>query len=218
MPPLPRPRPRSARPKTASPCPAETIAVGVAALGGERFQYVAVGEDRSWFGVLDAGNPEVAALDAISEVRACRGRHARTRFAVKLRYRSPLFEHAGHGGAAESGLWIQCATPMDRALTNSVEAGLAERLAAFRESAPPGSARPESTPPECAPDTLPDGPALTVATDGSVRGPFCGFGWLAETGQYGLAGYRWSAKKMSAGKGVCRAVGVVRGQGGQFKV
>ena len=66
--------------------------------------------------------------------------------------------------------------------------------------------------------TDPFAPPTTVATDGSVRGPFCGFGWLAETGQYGLAGYRWSAKKMSAGKGVCRAVGVVRGQGGQFKV
>ncbi len=35
---------------------------------------------------------------------------------------------------------------------------------------------------------------VCVATDGSVRGKFTGYGWLASTGEYGLQGFRHSTK------------------------
>ena len=42
----------------------------------------------------------------------------------------------------------------------------------------------------------PELPPVCVATDGSVRGTFTGYGWLASSGEYGMLGFRHSTNQV----------------------
>lgn len=178
---LPQARPRRIDLVYARPRPVESIAIAVAetAFG---YRYAAVGESWSCSGVAAAPNPEVAVLDAIDAVRAGHPESERFRFVVNLTCGSPLWRYAGQISEAARDWWIERPDHADRAL-------LAAAVACVQNACP---AEPAPLP---SPRAV-DGAPVTVATDGSVRQRHAGFGWLASSGDYGLAGYWLSTKRI----------------------
>ena len=69
------------------------------------------------------------------------------------------------------GVWIERPRLSDEKLVRQACAGLRESRQVAAQAEP-----------------------VCVATDGSVRGKFTGYGWLASTGEYGLQGFRHSTK------------------------
>ncbi|MBU9763547.1 ribonuclease H [Mycobacterium sp. TNTM28] len=167
----------------AKPRPAVTVAIAVAETD-RGYHYVAFTQLWSCSAVTAAPNAEVAVLDAIDAVRARFRGPARFRFVVNVTSGSPLWRYAGQISEAAQHWWIERPDHKDRSL---VEAAAAH-VAALTDTAPPTS------PP--APELGP----IIVATDGSVRRKYAGFGWLASSGEYGLAGYRTSSKRVGAQK------------------
>ena len=109
----------------------------------------------------------------------------RVRFLVSLKATSPLWRHAGEIAALLPGSSVEWPGVTGLPLMEAARAGLV----------PPVVETPQPEPAPCPPETPPPPPdlsPLTVATDGSVRGSFTGFGWLASNGQFGLHGLRHS--------------------------
>ena len=178
MVPLPQPRPRRFDLVFAQPRPITSVAIALSPLSAG-YQYFAHGEHCSWSGVTGAPNAEAAVLDAIEQIRAGRPPAERLRFVVDLPGPSPLWQHAQQIADAAPGIWVQRAAAADQPLL----AGALARLPHRRQPAPVEPIRA-------------DLPPVTVAADGSVRGRHAGYGWLASSGDYGLAGYRSSAKRL----------------------
>ncbi|OBB84652.1 ribonuclease HI [Mycolicibacterium peregrinum] len=178
---VPQARPRRVDLVFARPRPAETIAiaVGETAFG---YRYAAVGESWSCAGAVAAPNPEVAVLDAIDAVRAGHPEPKRFRFVVNLSCGSPLWRYAGQLSEAARDWWIERPDHADRSLLAAAVACLQNACPA--QPVPHPSSRPV------------DGGPVTVATDGSVRHRHAGFGWLASSGDHGLAGYRSSPRRV----------------------
>ena len=178
---VPQARPRRVDLVFARPRPVASIAiaVGQTAFG---YRYAAVGESWSGSGVVAAPNPEVAVLDAIDAVRAGHEGAERFRFVVNLTCGSPLWRYAGQISEAARDWWIERPDHADQSLLEAAVACIQ-------------SAGPEQSAPLPSPRAVDGGP-VTVATDGSVRQRHAGFGWLASSGDYGLAGYRSSSKRV----------------------
>ncbi|OBG56573.1 hypothetical protein A5669_15725 [Mycolicibacterium fortuitum] len=178
---VPQARPRRVDLVFARPRPADTIAIAVSetAFG---YRYAAVGESWSCAGAVAAPNPAVAVLDAVDAVCAAHHRAERIRFVVNLSCGSPLWRYAGQISEAAKDWWIERPDHADQTLLTAAVARLQ-------------SAGPEQPVPLPSPRAA-DGGAVTVATDGSVRQHHAGFGWLASSGDYGLAGYRSSPRRV----------------------
>ncbi|UHJ57080.1 ribonuclease H [Mycolicibacterium fortuitum] len=178
---VPQARPRRVDLVYARPRPAESIAIAVAetAFG---YRYAAVGESWSCSGAAAAPNPEIAVLDAIDAVCAGHPGPERFRFVVNLTCGSPLWRYARQLSDAARDWWIERPDHAD-------QARLAAAVARVQNADP---AEPVPLP---SPQTVDGGP-VTVATDGSVRDRHAGFGWLAASGDYGLAGYRSSSRRV----------------------
>lgn len=169
---LPMARPRADL-AYARPRPVETIVIDVTP-AGSGYCCIAVGETWSRSTVMAAPNPEVAALDTISELtgRDLAGR--RIRFVLNLTGDNPLWRHLGQIGSGTGDWWIERPDRRHRCLIAAAVA-LREELLSEQDFAP-----------------------AIVAADGSVRGKHAGFGWLTSTGDYGLAGYRSSTRRAGA--------------------
>lgn len=170
MAPLPRARAKPVDLAFARPRPPETIAIAIGAVDFG-YRYAAVGELQSWKGFIVAPTKEAALLEVIARIRAEHGRHLRMRFLVNLKASSPLWREAH-----QIHWWIERPDTAEQPLVDA-----AAELLRHNPSAPPISL----------PVTL---DPMTVAADGSVRGKHAGFAWLSNTGHYGVAGYRSSAK------------------------
>ncbi|WP_208301271.1 ribonuclease H family protein [Mycobacterium sp. DL440] len=177
---MPQARPRRIDLVYAHPRPAESIAIAVSEMAFG-YRYAAVGESWSCSGVAAAPTPEVAVLDAIDALRAGRPGSERIRFVVNLTSGSPLWRYAGQISDAAGDWWIERPDHADQSLL--------EAAAARAQKAGSGQPGPPS------PRAIYGGP-VTVATDGSVRQRHAGFGWLASSGDYGVAGYRSSSRRV----------------------
>jgi ribonuclease HI len=174
--PLPRPRPRRVDLAFAQPRSVESIAIDVVE-SHRGYCYVAVSAHRSWSGIVAAPNAEVAVLNAIDGICAEHPEHQRIRFVACVGSASPLWRYAGQICTAATDWWLERPSHTDRSL---VELAAAE-LESARLSLPP----------------LPmDRGPITVATDGSVRRQHAGFGWLASSGEHGLAGFVSSSNRV----------------------
>ncbi|MDZ4265508.1 MAG: RNase H family protein [Mycobacterium sp.] len=151
----------------ARPRPMVSVAVAVAQRGESLFRYSAAGAEHRWSGTVEAESVDTALLDVISRVREAAGAQ-RIRFLVKVPPRSTLWAVRDEVALLMPGVWIDRPRLSDETLVRRAFAGLREAPA-------------------------PAGP-VCVATDGSVRGKFTGYGWLASTGEYGLQGFRHSTK------------------------
>ncbi|MGA5537815.1 RNase H family protein [Mycolicibacterium nivoides] len=180
---VPQARPRRVDLVFARPRPAESIAIALAeaAFG---YRYAAVGESWSCTAAVAAPNPEVAVLDAIAAVCAGRSESERFRFVVNLSCGSPLWRYAGQISEAASDWWIGRPDHADRSLMAAAVARVHNAI-------------PEQSVPLPSPRAV-DGGRVTVASDGSVRQRHAGFGWLASSGDYGLAGYRSSSRRVGS--------------------
>lgn len=178
---VPQARPRRVDLVFARPRPADTIAIAVSetAFG---YRYAAVGVSWSCAGAVAAPNPEVAVLDAVDAVCAAHPGVERIRFVVNLSCGSPLWRYAGQISEAAKDWWIERPDHADQSLLTAAVARL--QSAGLEQPVPLPSPR------------AVDGGTVTVATDGSVRQRHAGFGWLASSGDYGLAGYRSSARRV----------------------
>jgi ribonuclease HI len=116
----------------------------------------------------------VAVLDAIAQICAGRPARHRIRFVMNLPSGSPLWRYVAEIAGATGDWWIERPDHTDRSLVDD---------AARLQQA-------------CPPPPLTDLAPAIVAADGSVRGKDAGFGWLAASGDYGLAGYRCSPRRV----------------------
>lgn len=146
--------------------PVITVAVAVASRGRSVFAFSATSHEQRWTGTVDAESADTAILDVIRGIRrACEVE--RIRFLVQLPVRSTLWALRDEVALLMPGVWIERPRLSDEELVRRAVAGLREVTVAA---------------PVC------------VATDGSVRGKFTGYGWLASSGEYGLQGFRHSTK------------------------
>lgn len=176
--PLPRARPRRVDIAFAQPRSAESIAIDIADWRSG-YLYAAFSADHSWSGVVAAPNAAVAVLEVIDQICATCPEHQRIRFVVNLGAQNALWHHAAQIASAATDWWIERTSESDRPLVRAASA-LLERV----RLSPP------------APPVLRMEPgSITVATDGSVRRSHAGFGWLSDSGAFGLAGYRSSSKR-----------------------
>ncbi|MGB3485885.1 MAG: ribonuclease H family protein [Mycobacterium sp.] len=143
--------------------PIRTIALQVDTVDGET-QFCAVDGDHSWSGRVNAPNLETAVLDAAAQIRAQSTVRDRVRLLVDLDADSHLWAHASEVAMLLPGVSIEAPGPFDQALMTAAAGGL-------QPAAPV------------------EGPPLVVATDGSVRGKFTGYGWLADSGDFDLRGF-----------------------------
>lgn len=178
---VPQARPRRVDLVYARPRPAESIAIAVAATAFG-YRYAAVGECWSCSGVVAAPNPEVAVLDVIDAVCTARPWTARCRFVLNLTSGSPLWRYAGQISEGARDWWIE--------RPDHADLPLLEAAVARVQNACPAQPVPLPSPRAI------DGGPVTVATDGSVRERHAGFGWLGSTGNYGLAGYQSTSKRV----------------------
>lgn len=163
--PVARPRPEQRTPPPPPPFP--TVAVKIAVREGIYYFYATDGE-QSWSGSSAAPTRDAALLDALTAVRS--DLDGPVRFAVSLAPGLPIWQYT-----AELERALNCAVERvrtsDLSLAEQAKAALLDML------------------PESAPDPEPElGEPLTVATDGSVRGRFSGYGWLAGDGRHHLHG------------------------------
>lgn len=171
--PKPTPRPRRIDVAFVQRPRVPEIAIAVCGQEGGPFRYHAVSEDRTWSGQLDAPNKETAIFDAIAVIRDDAPELGPVRFLVSLQAKSPLWRYTDEIAALVPGVSVGWPGLSGLPLMEAAKAGL--------------TAQPTEVPPQST-----DMSPLWVATDGSVRRKFSGFGWLASNGQYGLHGYRHS--------------------------
>lgn len=169
MSPVPRARPKPVDLAYARVRTAESVAIDVTRCG-LGYRCVAVSETWSWSAVLAAPNPEVAVLDTIAEIIGSELAGRRIRLVLNLSGANPLWRYGGQINRGAGEWWIERPDRRDRSL-------IAAAVELREQSAPSGYLEP-----------------AVVAADGSVRGKHAGFGWLAATGDYGLAGYRSSSR------------------------
>lgn len=155
--------------------PPVIVAVAIEAADGDEFVYCAVEakpDGQKWIGVISAPTVDVAFLDVFCAVRAAVGPADRIAFRVAPPDGSRLWRHWEELRAAFPRCTFQGPGPHD-----------VEAMSAAVEGLPPvaNSARD----PRRAGYSL---EPLTVATDGSVRGKYTGYAWLASDGRYGLEG------------------------------
>ncbi|BBX18674.1 ribonuclease H [Mycolicibacterium duvalii] len=152
----------------ARPRPATTVALAVTRHGETAFRYSAASVGQRWAGTVEAECVDTASLDAIRRIRE-ESEAERIRFLIRMPGRSLLWALRDEIELLMPGVWVERPRLADEALVRQAWAGL-------REPAPT-AAEP-----------------VWVATDGSVRGKFTGYGWLASSGEYGLQGFRHSTK------------------------
>lgn len=182
--PKPTPRPRRIDVVFAQRPPVPQIALAVCGHDGGPFRYHAVAEDRAWSGQLDAPNKETAILDAIGAILTDAPELDRVRFLVSLQAKSRLWRCTHEIAALFPGVSVEWPGVSGLRLMEAAKAGLATLHSA--DGPPQRSAESPPRPTDMSP--------LWVATDGSVRRKFSGFGWLASNGQCGLHGYRHSKR------------------------
>ena len=171
--PKPVARPRRIDIAPARPCPITSVAMVVARGDSCVFRYSACSDEQSWTGTVDAESMETAILDVISRVRG-KSDAERIRFLVQLAPRSTLWALRDEIAVLMPGVCVERPRLSDERLMTAACGKLhADRPATARETGP-----------------------VCVATDGSVRGKFTGYGWLASTGAYGLMGFRHSKKQI----------------------
>lgn len=166
MAPKPQFTPRPTDIASARSRPMMSVALAVAGRGRSAFGYAASSEVERWSGTVQAESADTAILDAISRIREVSGVE-RIRFLVQVPARSTLWALRDEVALLMPGVWIERARLSDEELVRRAWAGLRELMAPA---------------PVC------------VATDGSVRGKFTGYGWLASSGEYGLQGLRHSTR------------------------
>lgn len=166
MAPKPQFMPRPVDIVSARSRPMTTVALAVRGCGRSVFAYSASSDAQRWSGTVEAESADTATLDAISRIRETSAAE-RIRFLVQVPARSTLWALRDEVALLMPGVWIERARLSDEELMRRAWAGL-------REVTAPA--------PVC------------VATDGSVRGKFTGYGWLASSGEYGLQGLRHSTK------------------------
>ncbi|WNG88525.1 RNase H family protein [Mycobacterium sp. ITM-2016-00317] len=150
----------------ARPRPMTSVAIALARRGESLYRYSARANERRWAGTVEAESADTAALDVIRLVREASDAE-RIRFLVQVPARSTLWALRDEIALLMPGVWIERPRLSDETLVRQACAGL-------REVAPADP--------------------VYVATDGSVRGRFTGYGWLASSGEYGLQGFRHSTK------------------------
>lgn len=167
----PKPRVGTRPIDIALPRPRAMQSVAIAITGDSRggFGYAACSAQQCWGGNVDAECVDTALLDVIKHVReACDVE--RIRFLVQVPVRSTLWALRDEIALLMPGVWIERPKLSDAELMRNAIAGL----------------RPIAT-------TVPTEPVV-MATDGSVRGRYTGYGWLASSGDFGLQGFRHSQK------------------------
>ena len=179
MPAKPAPRPRPEPAPAPAPPPFPTVAVKIAARDGI-FNYGATNGAQSWSGAVSAPTREAALLDVFGEVRAAID--GPIRFAISLPPTNPIWRYTTELTDALNCL-VERAGPGDQHLIAAAVDLLAEVTQA------PLPVEPQTR------------EQLTVATDGSVRKCFTGYGWLASNGRYRLRGTS-TAKSLSKHRAV----------------
>ena len=174
----PRPEPAPAPP----PPPFPTVAVKITNHDGIFYFYATDGV-RSWSGSSAAPTREALLVDVFGEVRTDVG--GPVRFAISVPPTNPIWHHIDELQKA-LGCLVERAHLGDRDLIEEAAERLNELLPApnvLGFQAPPPVDQPDEE--TMAPVV---GDPLTVATDGSVRGSFTGYGWLASDGRFRLRG------------------------------
>lgn len=179
--PRPHPHPQRTDIAFARPRHVTSVAIAFADARGPVFRYHATSGADSWSGEVDADTAEAAVLNVIGRVLSAEPTMERIRFLVNLPAANPLWQHAPEVGALLPGISIEMPDHSDRVLMNAACTAL---TADAHPSAIPVTA------------SVTDLAPVWVATDGSVRGRFTGYGWLASTGEYGLCGFRHSTKQI----------------------
>lgn len=167
MTPKPQAAPRPVDIMLARPRPQQTVAMAVADVGGSRFRYSARSNTQQWNGTVQADAADTAVLDAIRKVQRETGAE-RTRFVLQVSIRSVLWALRDEIALLMPGVFIDRPRLDDESLLRAALSGLR------RATESPGP--------------------VWVATDGSVRGSFTGYGWLASSGEHGLQGFRHSTR------------------------
>lgn len=185
MMPKPQQRPRRIDVTPAPTHRIATVAIAVRHASDGVFRYHAVGADQRWSGQVDAPNKEVAIVDAMAAIRASAPEMDRVRFLVSLQATSPLWRQTDEIAALLPGASVEWPRATGLSLMEAARAGLVPPVVGRPQPEP--ALRPQGTTPSPR-----DASPLTVATDGSVRGGFTGYGWLASNGQFGLHGVRHS--------------------------
>lgn len=167
----PKPRAGTRPIDIALPQPRAMQSVAIAVTGNSRdgFRYSACSTQQRWGGNVEAECVDTALLDVIARIREASDVE-RIRFLVQVPVRSTLWALRDEIALLMPGVWVERPKLSDAELMRQALAGLCA-------TAPPV---PKAT--------------VTVATDGSVRGRYTGYGWLASSGVYGLQGFRHSQK------------------------
>lgn len=160
------------------PRPITTVAVGIAEGPSSSHQYFAASAERTWSGTVEASTPDSAIVDAILAIRAESPDLGLARFVPQVTARSPVWRHRAEISAAIPDTSLERPDSRDQALMRVVTRALSVDLNSVN------------------PAPVADGSPVTVATDGSVRGKITGYGWLASTGEYNLAGFRHCRKQI----------------------
>lgn len=172
-----KPKP-AARPRRIDIVPARTrpiasVAMAVTGGDGPGYRYAACSVEQSWAGRVEADSLESAILDVISLLRDA-STSERIRFLVQLPPKSMLWALRDEIAVVMPGVCVERPSLSDERLMTAACAQLhVDRPMKPREAGP-----------------------VCVATDGSVRGKFTGYGWLASSGEYGLMGFRHSKKQI----------------------
>lgn len=159
----------------------EPVAIAVRSIPGtDLHRYCACGFMGTWESVTGAPNKETALFDAVLSIRAAYPISTNLRVLLK-----PKVLWSIHLSVPEMEKTLNVSFGIsneDYEKELSTEASR-KLLATMRSAVEP----PRKKTPTRQPELL---PPITVATDGSVRGEFVGFGWLAENGAYGVYGFR----------------------------
>jgi ribonuclease HI len=181
----PHPRPPRTDAPGAQLAPVTQVAIAISPEHADRFRYHAVGQQQHWSGTVEAPTKEAALLDAMAGIRAEAPELDRVQFLVSLQAKSPLWRYSEYIAAVLPGASVARPGVSGLPLLAAAKAALAPLVVP-----PPQSDTALYRP--CTTRAPRDLSPLTVATDGSVRGSFTGYGWLACNGQYGLHGLRHS--------------------------
>ena len=155
--------------------PIRSVAVAVRELDGDGYAFRAVERLEAgdvWSGTVHGSNKDAALFEVFCRLRADIGNRDRIRFLVSLKSKSLIWQYQREIGAALPGCSVQGPSSADATLMAAAVAGLPPEWAPIE---PPTHEHQSSEP-------------LTVATDGSVRRKFTGYGWLASDGQHGVHG------------------------------
>ncbi len=157
--------------RTAEPRPLTTVALAITHAGGGHYAYCAAASEGIWSGTVTAATPDAATFDAVIEVRDRVPEPTRLRFAIRLPTRSPVLLNR-----------VEIETILPDVMIDYPRSGDAELMRAAKS-------RLHRDVQTTAEDRAVTG-SVTVATDGSVRGPVTGWGWLASSGEHRLLGFR----------------------------